>query len=95
MCLDRDGFCDQLRLFLQDSEWAKLLNDPLFSKATSGGPTVEHLTNIYLERCHLLWRPQEAQVSQIVALKTPRWLLALAQHPGKGSSLSVISSELQ
>ncbi|GAQ83343.1 hypothetical protein KFL_001440300 [Klebsormidium nitens] len=45
----------------EDSEWAKLLNAPVFAKATAGGPTLEHLIDIYLERSHLLWRPQEAQ----------------------------------
>ncbi|GAQ83342.1 hypothetical protein KFL_001440290 [Klebsormidium nitens] len=43
-----------------DSEWAKLLNVPVSAKATAGGPTLEHLIDIYLERRHLLWRPQEA-----------------------------------
>lgn len=48
---------------LQDSEWARLRNEPLFARAAPGGPTLAHLIDIYLERSHLLWRPQEAQVS--------------------------------
>ncbi|KAL3700030.1 hypothetical protein R1sor_018052 [Riccia sorocarpa] len=44
-----------------DAEWNEILNHPHFLMATGGGPTLEHLINIYIERNYLLWRVPELQ----------------------------------
>ncbi|CAK9211367.1 unnamed protein product [Sphagnum jensenii] len=45
----------------EDAVWSKILKKPHFSKATSGGPSLEHLINIYVERNYLVWRAPEVQ----------------------------------
>ncbi|KAL2651790.1 hypothetical protein R1flu_019918 [Riccia fluitans] len=44
-----------------DAKWNEILNDPHFLTATGGGPTLEHLISIYIERNYLLWRAPELQ----------------------------------
>ncbi|KAI5067333.1 hypothetical protein GOP47_0017861, partial [Adiantum capillus-veneris] len=46
----------------EDAEWGRILRHPHFKRATSGGPSLEHLINLYAERNHLIWRLPELQV---------------------------------
>ena len=45
----------------EDAAWAKLLKHHHFSRATAGGPSLEHLINIYIERNYLVWRAADVQ----------------------------------
>lgn len=45
----------------EDSAWISILKHPHFRKATSEGPTLDHLINIYITRSYLVWRPPEVQ----------------------------------
>lgn len=45
----------------EDAEWGKILRHPHFKKATPGGPSLEHLVNLYVERNHLIWRVPDLQ----------------------------------
>ncbi|MCO5611901.1 hypothetical protein L7F22_066160 [Adiantum nelumboides] len=45
----------------EDAEWGRILRHPHFKRATSGGPSLEHLINLYAERNHLIWRLPELQ----------------------------------
>ncbi|PKA55795.1 hypothetical protein AXF42_Ash012087 [Apostasia shenzhenica] len=45
---------------LKDSSWSQILNS-FFGSAKAGGPTLEHLINIYVERSYLIWRYPELQ----------------------------------
>ncbi|KAG6546946.1 hypothetical protein Mapa_011562 [Marchantia paleacea] len=44
-----------------DAGWTDILNHPHFLKASEGGPTLEHLISIYVERSYLLWRAPDLQ----------------------------------
>lgn len=41
---------------LKDPIWSKLLSHSFFGSAKAGSPSLDHLTNIYVERNYLLWR---------------------------------------
>ncbi|KAG0606180.1 hypothetical protein M758_9G120200 [Ceratodon purpureus] len=45
----------------EDAAWTKILSHNYFSNATPGGPTLEHLINIYTERNYLVWRAPDVQ----------------------------------
>ncbi|XP_024517556.1 transcription factor 25 [Selaginella moellendorffii] len=45
----------------EDAAWSKVLKHRHFARATSGGPSLEHLINIYIERNYLIWRVPELQ----------------------------------
>lgn len=45
----------------EDSEWGRILRHPHFKKATPGGPSLEHLITLYVERNHLIWRVPDLQ----------------------------------
>ncbi|KAJ7557549.1 hypothetical protein O6H91_05G131800 [Diphasiastrum complanatum] len=45
----------------EDLVWARLLKHWHFSAASAGGPSLEHLINIYIERHHLVWRVPDLQ----------------------------------
>ncbi|ERN13598.1 hypothetical protein AMTRI_Chr06g200420 [Amborella trichopoda] len=46
---------------LKDSTWTKILGNSFFGSAKSGGPTLEHLINIYVERSYIMWRFPDLQ----------------------------------
>ncbi|TQE00077.1 hypothetical protein C1H46_014330 [Malus baccata] len=41
---------------LKDKVWARILKNPYFQADQVGIPSLDHLTNIYVERNFLLWR---------------------------------------
>ena len=45
----------------EDAAWGKILKHNHFSRATMGGPSLEHLINIYIERNFLVWRAPDVQ----------------------------------
>lgn len=45
----------------EDAAWTKILSHKHFSDASPGGPTLEHLINIYTERNYLVWRAPDVQ----------------------------------
>lgn len=45
----------------EDAAWTKIFSHNYFSNATPGGPTLEHLINIYTERNYLVWRAPDVQ----------------------------------
>lgn len=45
----------------EDSEWGRILRHTHFKKATPGGPSLEHLITLYVERNHLIWRVPDLQ----------------------------------
>lgn len=46
---------------LKDAAWTKILQHPFFGSAQAGGPSLEHLINIYIERSYIMWRLPELQ----------------------------------
>ncbi|XP_020249386.1 transcription factor 25, partial [Asparagus officinalis] len=46
---------------LKDSVWTQILKNSLFGSAKAGGPTLEHLINMYVQRNYLIWRFPELQ----------------------------------
>ncbi|KAJ4786564.1 Transcription factor 25 [Rhynchospora pubera] len=46
---------------LKDAVWAQILRNVFFGSAKAGGPTLEHLINIYVERSYIMWRFPELQ----------------------------------
>ncbi|KAI3914854.1 hypothetical protein MKX01_018023 [Papaver californicum] len=46
---------------LKDAAWTKILQHPFFGSAQAGGPSLEHLINIYVERSYIMWRLPELQ----------------------------------
>ena len=46
---------------LKDSAWTRILKNSLLGSAKAGGPTLDHLNNIYVERNYLIWRFPELQ----------------------------------
>ncbi|KAJ7514065.1 hypothetical protein O6H91_23G025100 [Diphasiastrum complanatum] len=45
----------------EDVIWTQILRHRHFAAATAGGPSLEHLINIYIERHHLIWRVPDLQ----------------------------------
>ncbi|KAH7388030.1 hypothetical protein KP509_16G053800 [Ceratopteris richardii] len=45
----------------EDADWGRIMKHPHFKKATPGGPSLEHLLNLYVERNYLIWRVPELQ----------------------------------
>lgn len=45
-----------------DAHWAKILKHKLFAFPEGGGPSVEHLIELYLQRSSILWRAPDVQV---------------------------------
>ncbi|CAM6082090.1 unnamed protein product [Calypogeia fissa] len=45
----------------EDQSWAKIISHSHFSQAQAGGPTLEHLIDIYVERNYLIWRSPDLQ----------------------------------
>lgn len=46
---------------LKDAAWTQILKHPHFAYAEAGSPSLEHLTEIYVERSYLIWRLPELQ----------------------------------
>jgi Transcriptional repressor TCF25 len=46
---------------LKDAVWTQILRNVFFGSAKAGGPTLEHLINIYMERSYIMWRFPELQ----------------------------------
>lgn len=46
----------------EDTEWRRIMKHPHFKRATSGGPSLEHLINLYVERNYLIWRVPDLQM---------------------------------
>ncbi|KAJ3681128.1 hypothetical protein LUZ60_015617 [Juncus effusus] len=46
---------------LKEAVWNEILRNVFFGSAKPGGPTLEHLINIYVERSYIIWRIPEIQ----------------------------------
>ena len=66
----------------EDAVWAKILKHHHFSKATSGGPTLEHLISIYIARNYLVWRAPDVQAW---LKKGAQAVVDIAERAGTGS----------
>ncbi|KAF5177488.1 Transcription factor [Thalictrum thalictroides] len=47
---------------LKDPAWTKILKHKFFGSAQAGGPSLEHLIDIYVERNYIIWRLPDLQV---------------------------------
>ncbi|KAF9601620.1 hypothetical protein IFM89_020914 [Coptis chinensis] len=47
---------------LKDPAWTKILMHKFFGSAQAGGPSLEHLIEIYVERSYILWRLPDLQI---------------------------------
>ncbi|OVA19961.1 Transcription factor 25 [Macleaya cordata] len=46
---------------LKDAAWTKILQHAFFGSAQAGGPSLEHLINIYVEKGYIMWRLPDLQ----------------------------------
>ncbi|KAL5719290.1 hypothetical protein ACHQM5_012090 [Ranunculus cassubicifolius] len=47
---------------LKDPAWGMILKHKFFGSAKAGGPSLEHLIEIYVERSYIMWRLPELQI---------------------------------